>query len=211
MPEKILCHLCGQRPARRACPKLEREICAQCCGEEREQSIGCPLDCPYLREAREHEKLPPFDARTLPHREIELTARFMEQNQELAIVLGRLLLMASMETPGAVDADVREALESLVTSAKTAESGLIYEAAPGNVIAGGVVSRFREELTKFREEMAKRAPERPVSDKALLGVLIFWQRTEYQRSNGRRKGRSFIESLFGLLPPPADPNAQPSA
>ena len=43
-----------------------------------------------------------------------------------------------------------------------------------------------------------------------LGVLVFWQRMEYQRSNGRRKGRAFTESLYALLPPPPDPAESPS-
>jgi len=33
---------------------------------------------------------------------------------------------------------------------------------------------------------------------------------EYQRSNGRRKGRAFTESLYALLPPPPDPAESPS-
>lgn len=202
MSEKKLCHLCQRRAPRRYCPALEREICAVCCGTEREQSIGCPLACEHLRDARYHEKLPAFDPKPLPNPEIELTERFMNDHQDLAVVTGRMLFVAAMENQGVVDADMRDALAALVTSFKTANSGLIYEARPDNVIAATVVARFREELEKFRETVAKSAPTHVVLDKDLLGVLVFWQRTEYQRSNGRRKGRAFIESLFGILPPP---------
>ena len=38
----------------------------------------------------------------------------------------------------------------------------------------------------------------------LLAVLVFWQRMEWQHHNGRRRSRSFIESLYGVLPPPAE-------
>ncbi len=204
MDEKNLCHLCQRRAARRHCPALERDICAVCCGTEREQTIACPLDCAYLRDARYHERLPGIDPKTLPNPEIELTDRFMDEHQELAIVLGRLLLIAAIETPGVVDADMREALASLVTTYKTASAGLIFEARPDNAIAAAVAARFREELDKFREDVAKRFPERALVDKELLGVLVFWQRMEYQRSNGRRKGRAFIESLYATLPAPKD-------
>ncbi len=207
MGEKNLCHLCQRRPARRHCPALDRGICSVCCGTEREQSIGCPLECEYLRDARYHERLPELDPKTLPNPEIELTDRFMNEHEKLAIVLGRLLFIAAVETQGVVDSDMREALASLVTSFKTASVGLIYEARPENAIAAAVAARFREELDKFREAVAKGAPEGTLVDKDLLGVLVFWQRMEYQRSNGRRKGRAFVESLYSLLPPPKDETA----
>jgi len=204
MSEKNLCHLCQRRPLRRYCPALERDICAVCCGTEREQSIGCPLDCAYLRDARNHERLPALDPKTLPNPEIELTDRFMDEHQDLAVILGRLLFVAAVQTEGAVDSDMREALAALVTTFRTASSGLIYEARPDNTIAAAVVARFREELDKFRADVQKRSPEHAILDKDLLGVLVFWQRLEYQRSNGRRKGRAFMESLYAVLPPPPE-------
>lgn len=204
MGEKNLCHLCERRAPRRYCPALEREICTVCCGTEREQSIGCPLDCEHLRDARYHERLPELDPKSLPNPEIELSESFMNGHQELAIILGRLLFVAAVENQGVVDADMRDALAALVTSFKTANSGLIYEARPDNAVAAAVVGRFREELDKFREDVAQRAPTHAILDKDLLGVLVFWQRMEYQRSNGRRKGRAFIESLYGILPPPPE-------
>ncbi len=210
MSDKKLCHLCARRAPRRYCPALERDICATCCGTEREQSIGCPLDCQHLRDARYHEKLPEFDPKSLPDPGFEITESFMDDHKDLAIVTGRMLFVAAMETEGVVDADVRDALAALVTSFKTASSGLIYDARPTNTIAATVADRFREELDKFRKAVAEQAPTRPVRDRDLLGVLVFWQRTEYQRSNGRRKGRAFIESLYGILPPPPEETQQDS-
>ena len=205
MSEKNLCHLCERRAPRRHCPALQRDICTVCCGTEREQSIGCPLDCEHLREARTHEKLREFDPKSLPNPEIELTEDYLGEHKDLAIVTGRMLFVAAMENEGVVDADMRDALASLVTSFKSsANSGLIYDARPTNTIAAAVAGRFREELEKFREAVAKSAPMRPVLDKDLLRVLVFWQRTELQHSNGRRKGRAFIESLYGILPPPPE-------
>jgi hypothetical protein len=128
----------------------------------------------------------------------------------LTIVLGRLLLVAAVETPGAVDLDLRDALEALVTTYKTADSGLIYESRPANAIAAQAADRFTHDLQQFREDVAKRSASHSIRDKDILGVLVFWQRMEYQRSNGRRKGRAFIESLYALLPPPPDPAESPS-
>lgn len=209
--ERENCHLCETRPPRRACPALGRTICAQCCGQEREVSIDCPLECSYLRDAREHEKLPPVDPKSLPNPEIELTDAFLQQQQPLAIVTGRLLLVSAMETPGTVDLDLRDALDALTRTYRTAETGLVYESRPTNGIAAAVADRFQQEVRQFREHVAQSTGAHTVRDKDLLGVLVFWQRMEWQRNNGRRKGRAFIESLFGLLPPPQEENILPVA
>ena len=179
-----------------------------CCGTGREETIDCPLDCEYLREARGREKLPPFDPKSLPNSEIELSDRFMDEHQQLAIVIGRLLLVAAVETPGFVDSDIRDALAALVATYRTADAGLIYESRPTNTIAARAVERFTRDLKQFREDVEKRSASHTIRDKDILGVLVFWQRMEYQRSNGRRKGRAFIESLYALLPPP--PEQRPS-
>ena len=50
------CALCRTRKEKRFCPAVHDRICAVCCGTEREVSLDCPGDCPYLQQARTHEK-----------------------------------------------------------------------------------------------------------------------------------------------------------
>jgi hypothetical protein len=211
MSDTIPCHLCNRRPPRRACPALDRTICAPCCGSEREQSIGCPFDCVYLRDARAHDKPPQLDARDLPNQDIDVSERFLSEQERLVVVLGRLLLIAAMETEGAVDYDLRDALAALTSTYKTAASGLIYEAKPANAIAASLVERFQRDVTKFREDVARQAADFTIPDRAILGVLVFWQRMEFRVNNQRRKGRAFIESLFSLLPKPGSEEARIAA
>lgn len=211
MSEKTTCQLCETRPPRRHCPALQTEICAVCCGTEREQTIDCPFDCTYLREARRHEKFEPLDPKSAPHPEIELSDRFLQQHQELAIVAGRLLLIATMNAPGAVDSDVREALDALVRTLMTADSGLVYETRPANTIAAAIQERFQQELAQFREMVAQQTGAHTIRDKDLMGVLIFWRCMEWQRNNGRRKSRAFIESLFAIMPSPEEMEARRAA
>ena len=173
--------------------------------------MDCPLDCEYLRDAREHDRRPEVDAKTMPHPDVELTDKFMEEQQPLAIVAGRLLLVAAMETPGTVDFDMRETLAALTQTYRTAESGLIYQSRPANSIAAAVADRFQQEIGQFRESIAQQNGSHTVRDKDLLGVLIFWQRMEWQHNNGRRKGRSFIESLFALMPVSEQDGSSPIA
>lgn len=204
MKERAICPICETRPARRSCPAIHGTICAICCGREREQSLNCPLDCEYLREARYHEVPPAFDARQMPHPEIELSDKFMREHQDLAVVVGRLILACTLQVEGAVDLDVRDMLDAMVRTYKTLDSGLIYESKPANTIAAAIQEHFQFELKQFLEAVAKQSGPTAIRDAELLGVLVFWQRLELQRNNGRRKSRAFIESLYAILPPPPE-------
>ena len=48
------CAICEERKEKRFCPAVHGKICPQCCGEQREVTLDCPSDCPYLLQAREH-------------------------------------------------------------------------------------------------------------------------------------------------------------
>src|ERR1700719_3569140 len=53
---RLSCAICEVRKEKRFCPAVHGRICPQCCGEQREVTLDCPSDCPYLRQAREHER-----------------------------------------------------------------------------------------------------------------------------------------------------------
>ncbi len=206
--QRVACPLCNVRQPRRACPALGQDICPQCCGAEREESLACPLECEFLREARRHERIPEPDPASLPYPEVELSDAYMASQEPLAIVAGRLLLVSAMETEHSVDTDLEEALDALVRTYKTADSGLIYESRPANGIAAAIVERFQQELQKFREHIAEQSGSHTVRDKDVLGVLVFWCRMAWRQRNGRRRGRAFTERLFSLLPEPGQPEIE---
>jgi hypothetical protein len=211
MAERELCVLCEKRPPRRQCPGVHGDICPVCCGTEREQTIDCPFECEYLRDARRRERVPPPDPATLPCPEIDVTDAFLQEHRPLMVATGRMLLAASLQTPGAVDFDVRDALDALVRTLKTADSGLVYTTRPANVIAAQIQDRFQAELQRFREELARRTGSHSVRDRDVLGILVFWRRMQWRHNNGRRKGRAFIESLFSLITPAQEQAGTPSA
>src|ERR1700730_17038820 len=50
----VVCPLCGERKARRACPALGLQICAVCCGTKRLAQLACPRPCAYLPASPDH-------------------------------------------------------------------------------------------------------------------------------------------------------------
>jgi hypothetical protein len=195
MSESILCKRCGQRRAKRHCPALEADICTICCGTEREVSISCPLDCEYLKEAHLREKSLPVDAKDAAHREVEISEEFLREHEELLLFAIYSLLQAALRTAGAVDADALEALEAIIKTYKTAESGLIYESRPENTVAASIQRGFIDSLTNYQEGSGA-----PLRDKDVLAILVFLARFGQQNLNGRPKGRLFLHVLSRMTP-----------
>ena len=193
------CQICNTRKPRRHCPGVNGEICSICCGNEREITVSCPLDCPYLVEARVHEKSRELNPDEVPNRDIQVTEEFLRGHEQLLVFLGSQLLEASLASPGVVDSDVREALESLIRTYRTLQSGLYYETRPTNLIAGGIHRRIQEAVDELRKELAEKNAM-PLRDAEILGTLVFLQRVELHESNGRPRGRAFIDYLRASFP-----------
>ncbi len=177
------------------------DICAICCGTEREVSISCPLECEYLREAHLREKPLPVDAKDAAHADIEVSEEFMRQHEEFLLFSIYSLVQAALRTPGAVDTDALEALDALIKTYRTAEAGLIYESRAQNAIAGAVQRGFADSLADYQKIRAEREGAlTPLRDKDVLGVLVFLSRFGQQNLNGRPKGRLFLDMLSRMTP-----------
>jgi hypothetical protein len=173
-------------------------ICSTCCGEGREVSISCPLDCEFLRQARIRE-LPrehlPAEAKDSLQADIEVTEDFLRQHEALAGFLGMSLAKAGLETRGAVDRDLAAALDALIRTYRTLHSGLVYETRAEDRVAADVQSHIERAIAEWqRERSAKQglAESRPAE---ILGVLVFLARMAVQFENGRPRGRRYMDYL----------------
>ncbi len=171
-----------------------------CCGTGRENTVNCPLDCVYLVEARTHEKPQEIPQDQIPHRDIRISDQFLHDNNALLGFLSYLVARAGLSTPGAVDLDARDALDSLVRTYRTRESGLYYDSRPDNLIAANIYRLVREELEEYIKKSAERAGMTTVRDADILGSLVFLVRLERQLNNGRPKGRAFLDFLRQSAP-----------
>jgi len=193
------CRICETRKPRRYCPGVTGDICSICCGNEREVTVDCPLDCQYLAEARVHEKPVELNQQNIPNQDIRVSEEFLRSNEPLLLYLGAKLLEAALAPNRAIDSDVREALESLIRTYRTLESGIYYETRPANPYADAIHQKMQQAVEVLRKQLAERnAP--PVRDADILGVLVFLQRVEYHENNGRPRGRAFISYLRAYFP-----------
>lgn len=196
----MACKICEIRRPKRYCPAVVGDICPLCCGQQREMTLDCPLDCQYLREARKHEAEAPVNPDQFPNQDVRVTDTFLRDNEELLVALGRAVIVAGFSTPGAVDFDVREALAALIRTQRTLESGLYYETRPENPVAAEIGRRIEEAAAEFRREETERLQMTRTRDTDVLGILVFLQRLEITRNNGRKRGRAFLDFMRGQLP-----------
>jgi hypothetical protein len=205
----MACEICETRRPRRYCPGVRGDICAICCGTHREETVDCPLDCEYLQDARRHEKPPDVDPEKLPNPDVRVTEDFLREHEELFVFAGRALFDAAAATPGAVDQDIRLALDALTRTYRTMESGLIYESRPSDLVAAAIQQRFRQTMEQFQQQLRQRLGMETLRDSDMLGVLVFLQRLEFSHNNGRKRGRAFLDFLRRYFP--AGPGASEPA
>jgi hypothetical protein len=203
----MACAICETRRPRRFCPGVRGDICSLCCGTEREISVDCPLDCEYLEEARRHDKPQPIDESLIPNRDIAVSERFLQEHEPLLAFLGQALAGAAFAGSGTIAYDVREALEALVRTYRTLQSGVYYESLPPNPLAASVYGMVQQALAEYRQRETQQLGVSRTRDADVLGVLVFLQRVEMDRNNGRRRGRAFLDTLRQFYSPePAEPS-----
>jgi hypothetical protein len=200
------CSICSTRRPRRFCPGVHGEICTLCCGAEREVTVDCPLDCEFLREGRRHEKAPTRNPAEFPNRDVQVTEKLVNANERLLSFLSVTIFQAAMQVPGLVDSDALEALDGLIRTYRTLQSGVYYESRPNNPLAGAIFAAVQDALTEYRTAEQRELGMTKTRDADVLGMLVFLQHFALFRDNGRRRGRAFLDALREFHPPAPEPS-----
>ena len=200
---RLSCAICETRKEKRFCPAVHGRICPQCCGEQREVTLDCPSDCPYLQQAREHEKprsANEFDAASL-FLQIEISEQFTYEREHLLMGLTYALAKAARADHSLNDRDLIAALSAMCTSyERLVNSGLHYEQP---LTAGGqhaVAAQVEEMVKQFREAERKELGYSNLRDSDVLKALVFLLRLAHGRTSGRPKSRAFIDFLYAQFP-----------
>jgi len=209
----VVCPLCGQRKARRACPALNRQICAICCGTKRLVQIQCPSDCVYLATAREH---PPAAVVRQQQRDLGLLVQFMRdlnerQSQLFFFVATFLVRYESPELQALIDNDVGEAAAALAATLETSSRGVIYEHRPASLPAERLVSALKPLIAD-----AGRNGGTAFERDAAVVLRRIEEAARDARLNEVENRRAFLELLGRVVrksdagSEPADPAGEPS-
>lgn len=164
-----------------------------CCGDQREVNISCPLDCEYLQEAHLHERPALVERGSFPNKDIRLSEEFVRVHDELILFSMFTLVDGALRTPGAVDGDVLKALEALIRTYRTRESGLVYETKAEDRVAAAVQDHFERSLSDLEKQRTSEVGVSAYRTAEILGSLVFVERSAMTHVNGRPRGRAFID------------------
>jgi hypothetical protein len=199
----LSCAICGVRKEKRFCPAVHGRICAQCCGEQREVTLDCPSECPYLQQARQHERL--RDAAELDREAmfpgVEIGQEFLLEQEHLVMGLSFALARSARTNRNLQDRDLIAALSSLSSSYQTlVRSGLIYEQPNTNVAQQAVAADVESMIKEYREAEQKHTGAIRLRDPEVLQALVFLLRMGLRRTSGRPKSQGFVDFLFAQFP-----------
>jgi hypothetical protein len=199
----VSCAICEIRKEKRFCPAVHGRICPQCCGEQREVTLDCPSDCPYLQQAREHEKPgshPDPDAAALFLR-VEVDDPFVYEHEHLIMGLSYALAKSARADRTLHDRDLVAGLSSLARSLeRLVNSGLHYDEPAQSLAQQAVVAELQTMLKEYREAEQKHASYSRLRDSEVLKAVVFLVRMAHSRTSGRPQSRAFVDFLFKQFP-----------
>jgi hypothetical protein len=208
----LSCAICEIRKEKRFCPAVHGRICPQCCGEQREVTLDCPSECPYLQQAREHEKPRPaeqFDAASL-FLQVEISEQFTYEREHLLMGLSYALAKAAHADRSLNDRDLIAALSAMCTrQERLVNSGLHYDEPLASGAQHAVAAQVEEMLNQFREAEQKQLGHTTLRDSDVLKALAFLVRLGHGRTSGRPRSRAFIDFLFAQFPEKQSPVVTP--
>lgn len=196
------CVLCNRRKEKRFCLAVHGRICPQCCGEQREVTLDCPSECPYLQQSRLHDRRRPQDAggeELFP--EIEISPQFMRQHEPAAISILQGIASVARGDRNLTDREVSGALTNMIKTYQTmVESGLLYQESLANPVQGSLINSIEGLLKEYRQLEEQHLGFSSLKDGDVLKGLVWVLRLVFLNSSGRPRSRGFLDFLRELLP-----------
>jgi hypothetical protein len=194
----LSCAICSNRKEKRFCLAVHGRICPQCCGEQRERTLDCPSECPYLQQARQHEK--PRQLEDAPPEEVfpkvELSDEFLQAREPVISGILQTIGRLSRRDRSLNDQEVIAALVNLAKSYRTlVGSGLIYEQVPPSLAQQALIEAVRQLLQEFRELEREHLGYTTLKDTEVLKVLVLALRLAHIHTSGRPLSRAFLDFL----------------
>lgn len=178
-------------------------ICPVCCGTEREVTIDCPSDCAYLIASRaydfEHRKV---DWDKMPFRDEKIPPPVLDAHETLFMQLSYQICEYAGANPALVDSDVEAVYEALARTYQTLAKGIVYEEPPVYPLRRALYDKLGAEVNEYKTQKAGVfAAATSVRDSEIRDALILFTQIAAGRSNGRPKGRAFLDFLRSQFKP----------
>jgi hypothetical protein len=167
-----------------------------CCATEREVTIDCPSACPHLVASRRYqEDRLDVDWSQVPFPDIKITTSDLRGHETLIDTLAYSICDFAGSHHETVDSDVLSALQTLGESYQTLAKGIYYEKPLDYRLQHELVAHLKSTIAAFKKEEANRPRMAGVRDETVRDALIFMAQAGGIRTNGRPKGRAYLDFL----------------
>lgn len=179
-------------------------------------TLDCPSECPYLQQARQHEKPREFGetppAETFPA--IAVREEFLSEHEVLIAGILQTLGKVTRADRKLHDRDLIGSLANMAQSYQTLiASGLVYQEALPNPVQQAIIGVLQQLFQEFRDVEKKHRGYTTLKDGDVLLALVFILRLIHMHGSGRPLARGFIDFLHERFPeaqPTLDGEGEPS-
>jgi hypothetical protein len=194
----LACPVCEKRKAKRYCPARAESICTVCCGTEREVTIDCPSGCSYLVESRKHEHdRREIDWAAVPFGNVQVPKSTVIRHELLITEFAYTICKYARDNLPVTDSDVIASLKSLAEAYQTLSSGIYYEKPPDYVLQRGLYEALEAAIKDYKKAGSVDPGFETPRDSEVRDILIFLTQLGATRTNGRPKGRAYLDLLRG--------------
>ena len=186
---------------------MHGKICPICCGTEREVTLDCPSECPWLQQARKNENaehLQELDREALMP-EVDVNDSFLYQHEPLVGGLSFAITKGSRADRNLYDRDVIQAVTSVAKTYETlVNSGLVVEKKMASLPQQAIAAELQKILEQYRELETKQFGYSRLKDSEILKAMVFLLRLGLGKTSGRPKSRAFLDFLSAQFPESAE-------
>ena len=140
------------------------------------------------------------DRSKIPFSDAQISQGFAEAHTPLMIALLSCIGRFSREHRPVVDTDVVESLKALAESYRTLSSGLYYEKPPDYLYQRELYQQLKTALEEFQQVETQRQGLTSTRNSDIRDALIYLTQLGAIRSNGRPKGRAFLDMVREVAP-----------
>ncbi len=208
------CALCHTRKEKRFCPAVHDRICPTCCGTEREVTLDCPSDCPYLQQARRNESARPLRdvGRDALFPQVDVPETFLYEHEPLLGGMSFGVARVCRADRSLRDQDVIAALTAMAKTYETlVTSGLHYEAPTAHVGQQALIAELQKMLAEYRTLEEKHRGYSTLRDGEILKAVVFLLRLALGKTSGRPRSRAFLDFVSQQFPEQSSSVAAPDS
>jgi len=196
----LICPICNKRKAARFCPAKSQTICSVCCATEREVTIDCPSSCSHLVASRRYEEeRREVDWSKLPFPDIKISPTVFHDHVNLLDILAYSICDFAGLHREMVDSDVLIGLQTLGESYQTLTKGIYYEKPLDHRLQHELAAHLKSTIAAYKKEEAARSRMASLRDETLRDAFIFMAQVGGMHTNGRPKGRAYLDFLRGQV------------